>query len=89
MLFRSKPRRAQPTMKFIDDYCEAYRDLFPEVRTFEYFKYLHLGLISDIKRKTLPAIAKVVGLENAEGLDHFMSRDNFISAKCLNYNKNR
>jgi SRSO17 transposase len=68
-----KPRPAQPTVKFIDDYCENYRDLFPEVRTFEYFKYLHLGLISDIKRKTLPAIAKVVGLEDAEGLDHFLT----------------
>ena len=68
-----KPRPAQPTVKFIDDYCENYRDLFPEVRTFEYFKYLHLGLISEIKRKTLPAIAKVVGLEDAEGLDHFLT----------------
>ena len=68
-----KPRRAQPTVKFIDDYCEADRDLFPEVRTFEYFKYLHLGMISDIKRKTLPVIAKVVGWEDAEGLDHFLT----------------
>jgi SRSO17 transposase len=68
-----KPRPAQSTVKFIDDYCESYRDLFPEVRTFEYFKYLHLGLISEIKRKTLPAIAKVVGLEDAEGLDHFLT----------------
>jgi len=33
---------------------------FPEV-SFEAFKYLHVGLISDIERKT--AIAKVVGLE--------------------------
>ncbi|TRV24044.1 MAG: IS701 family transposase [Microcystis flos-aquae Mf_WU_F_19750830_S460] len=68
-----KPRPAQPTVKLIDDYCENYRDLFPEVRTFEYFKYLHLGLISEIKRKTLPAIAKVVGLEDAEGLDNFLT----------------
>lgn len=68
-----KPRPAQPTVKFIDEYCESYRDLFAEVRSFEYFKYLHLGLISDIKRKTLPAIAKVVGLEDAEGLDHFLT----------------
>ena len=68
-----KPHPAQPTVKFIDDYCENYRDLFPEVRTFEYFKYLHLGLISEIKRKTLPAIAKVVGLEDAEGLEHFLT----------------
>lgn len=67
------PRRAQPTVKFIDDYCESYRDLFPEVRSFEYFKNLHLGLISDIKRKTLPEIAKVVGLENSQGLDNFLT----------------
>lgn len=57
------PHQAQPSVKFIDDYCESYRDLFPEVRGFEYFKDLHLGLISDIKRKTLPAIAKVVNKE--------------------------
>ncbi len=41
-----KPRDAQKTVKFIDEYCEVYRDLFPEVRSYEYFKYLHLGLIS-------------------------------------------
>jgi len=68
-----KPRPAQPTVKFIDEYAESYRDLFPEVRTFEYFKYLHLGLISDLKRKSLPEIAKIVGLEDAEGLDHFLT----------------
>ncbi|MFM7440034.1 MAG: transposase, partial [Snowella sp.] len=67
------PRQARPTVKFIDDYCESYRDLFSEVRAFEYFKYLHLGMISDIKRKTLPAIAKVVGLENSQGLDNFLT----------------
>jgi hypothetical protein len=27
-----KPHPAQPTVKFIDDYCENYRELFPEVR---------------------------------------------------------
>ena len=64
-----KPRPARQTVKFVDEYCETYRNLFPEVRTFEYFKYLHLGMISDIKRKSLPAIAKEVGLENGEGLD--------------------
>jgi len=68
-----KPRPAQPTVKFIDEYAESYRDLFPEVRTFEYFKYLHLGLISALKRKSLPEIAKIVGLEDAEGLDHFLT----------------
>ena len=42
-----KPRRVQKTVKFIDEYCQTYQNLFPEVRSFEYFKYLHLGIISD------------------------------------------
>lgn len=46
---------------------------FGEVRSFEAFKFLHLGMISDIKRKSLPAIARVVGLENHQGLHHFLT----------------
>jgi len=40
---------------------------------FEAFKYLHIGMISDIKRKTLPAISRVVGLSNEQGLLHFLT----------------
>ena len=65
------PRPAKKIVKFIDEYCQLYEGLFPEVRTFEYFKYLHLGLITDIKRKTFPELAKVVGLENGKGFDYF------------------
>jgi SRSO17 transposase len=61
------------TIKFVDDYCQWYRKLFSEVRSFEAFKYLHVGIISDIKRKTLPAIARVVGLSNEQGLLHFIT----------------
>jgi SRSO17 transposase len=68
-----KPRPARPTVKCVDTYCELYKDLFVEVRAYEYFKYLHLGLISEIKRKSLPEIAKVVGLENEQGLLHFLT----------------
>jgi hypothetical protein len=50
-----KPRPAQPTVKFVDTYCQLYRDLFVEVRAYECFKYLHVGLISELKRKSLPA----------------------------------
>ena len=56
-----KPRPPRPTVQCLDTYCELYRDLFIEVRAYEAFKYLQLGLISDLKRKSLPAIAKVVG----------------------------
>ena len=30
-------------------------------------------MISDIKRKSLPAIARVVGLENEQSLHHFLT----------------
>jgi len=46
---------------------------FGEVRSFEAFKQLHLGLISQVKRKTLPAIAQVAGLHNAQSLHHFLT----------------
>ena len=61
------------TTGLVDDYCNLYSNLFPEVRTFENFKYLHVGMISDIKRKSLPGIAKVVGLEDAQPLQNFLT----------------
>jgi SRSO17 transposase len=67
------PRSARPTVQFIDEYCQWYQALFPEVRSFEAFKQLHLGLISEVKRKTLPAIATVTGLDNAQSLHHFLT----------------
>ena len=68
-----KPRSPVPTVRFIDTYCKLYQDLFVEVRAYECFKYLHVGLISDIKRKSLPEIAKVVGKTNEQGLHHFLT----------------
>jgi SRSO17 transposase len=67
------PRDPKPTVNFIDVYCAYYQDLFPEVRSFENFKALHLGMLSDIKRKTLPEIAKVAGLDNSQSLHHFLT----------------
>jgi SRSO17 transposase len=69
----TQPRPAKATVKFVDDYCQWYQSLFPEVRSFEAFKHLHIGMISDIKRKSLPAIAKVAGLEQEQSLHHFLS----------------
>ena len=66
-------REAQPTVSIIDRYCEAYNDLFPEVRSYECFKYLHQGIISPIKRKSLPEIAKVVGISSPQSLHHFIA----------------
>jgi SRSO17 transposase len=66
-------REARPTIRFVDEYCQLYEGLFPEVRSYEAFKLLHLGMISEVKRKSLPAIAKAVGLDNQQNLHHFLS----------------
>ena len=66
------PRAAKPTVRFVDDYCDSYRDLFSDVRSFEAFKHLHVGAIAEIPRKSLPAIAKVNGLPNAQSLQQFL-----------------
>lgn len=68
----SASREARPTIRFVDEYCQLYANLFSDVRSFEAFKYLHLGLISEVKRKSLPAIAKAVGLDHQQGLHHFL-----------------
>ena len=67
-----KPRQADSTLKLIDEYCCYYRNLFSEVRSFEAFTHLHAGIISDIKRKTLPAIAEIMGLEMLKGCITFL-----------------
>ena len=69
-----KPRSARPTIKFIDEYCACYINLFSDVRSFEAFKYLHIGCVSQLKRKSLPEIAKIVGLDNQQGLHHFLTK---------------
>lgn len=43
------------------------------MRSFEAFKYLHIGCISELKRKTLPEIARIVGIDNQQSLHHFLT----------------
>jgi len=69
----SKARQAVATVTFIDEYCQLYQDLFPDVRSFEHFKFLQVGMLSEIKRKTLPAIAKVGGDLDPQALHHFVA----------------
>jgi SRSO17 transposase len=66
-------RHAQTTVTFVDDYCAQYQDLFPDVRSFEQFTFLHVGMLSEIKRKSLPAIAKAVGKTDGQALHHFLA----------------
>ena len=52
------------------------------MRSYEAFKLLHLGMVSEIKRKSLPAIAKAVGLENHQNLHHFLSESPWQPQLC-------
>jgi SRSO17 transposase len=63
-------REIRPTLGFVDEYYQQYEGLFPEVCSFEAFKFLHLGMVSEIKRKSLPAIARAVGLDNSQNRHH-------------------
>ena len=65
-------RRPMETMAFVDAYCAAYRDLFGDVRSFDHFTRLHLGLISDVARKSLPALARITGAD-PQALHHFLA----------------
>lgn len=69
----SAAREARPTIRFVDEYCQLFEGLFPEVRSFEAFKLLHLGMISEVKRKSLPVIARAVGVKNHQNLHHFLT----------------
>jgi len=80
-----EPRSAASTVKFVDEYCQWYKKLFSDVRSFEAFKYLHVGCVSDIKRKTLPAIAKIAGLDNHQGLHHFLTKSSWDIEKLRSW----
>ena len=78
----SKARQAIPTVTFVDEYCQLYQDLFPDVRSFEHFKFLHIGMLSEIKRKTLPAIARVGGDLDPQALHHFVAKARLLRRRA-------
>jgi SRSO17 transposase len=54
---------------------------FRQVRSYECFKYLHQGIISPIKRKSLPEIAKVVGISSSQSFHHFIANSPWSAAE--------
>jgi SRSO17 transposase len=57
----SMPRTPKATVGFVDQYCAYYRALFADVRSFAPFTALHVGVMAELPRKTLPALARAVG----------------------------
>jgi SRSO17 transposase len=72
-VYKHLPRTPEATIPLVDQYCTYYQDLFPDVRSYENFKLLHLGIISNLKRKSLPELEKVVGV-SSQSLHHFLSQ---------------
>jgi hypothetical protein len=56
----TKARLPAPTVAFVDEYCAHYRSVFTNVRHFEQFTRLELGLLAETKRKSLPRLATTV-----------------------------
>ncbi|MEM8640158.1 MAG: transposase [Cyanobacteria bacterium P01_G01_bin.54] len=67
-------RKARPSPVLIEEYCKQYRIFFSDVRNHEAFRDIHIGMLSNEKRKSLLAIAKIVGLKNYQGLHHFLGK---------------
>jgi SRSO17 transposase len=68
----TKGREAAQTVAFVDDYCARYRSVFANVRHFEQFTQLELGLLAETKRKSLPRLAKTAKAD-AQALHHFLA----------------
>jgi SRSO17 transposase len=73
----TQAKQAAPTVTFVDEYCALYEDVFPDVRSFEHFKQVQIGMLSEIKRKTLPAIGRAVGEGDPQALHHFVAYARF------------
>lgn len=55
----SKVREAAHTVAIVDDYCGQYRALFANVRHFEQFTALRVGLLAATKRESGQRLARV------------------------------
>jgi SRSO17 transposase len=69
----TQARPAALTVTFIDEDCQLYQDVFPAVRSFEHLKQVQIGMLSESKRQTLPAIAKAVGESDPQALHHLVA----------------
>lgn len=69
----TQAKQAHATITFVDEYCECYQDVFPDVGGFEHFKQIQIDLLSEIQRKSLPVIAKGVREGDPQALHHFVA----------------
>jgi SRSO17 transposase len=68
----TRVRSATPTVAFIDQYCAHYRALFHNVRHFEQFTALHLGVLAETRRTSLPRLGTTVHAD-PQAVQHFLA----------------
>ena len=73
----TQPRVAVPTIRVIDQYCSQYQNIFPEVRSYEAFKRMLLGIITPSQRKSLTTIGEIGGLKNSQSLHNFITESSW------------
>ncbi len=69
----TRTRPATATVAFSDQYCAQYRSLFTNVRHFEQFTALHVGLLAETRHKSLPRLGKTVHMD-PQALHHFLAK---------------
>jgi len=69
----TRVRPATPTVALIDHYCAHYRALFHNVRHCEQFTALHLGVLAETRRKSLPRLGTTVHAD-PQALHHFLAQ---------------
>ena len=77
----TRTRPATPTVAFIDQYCAHYRSLFHNVRHFDQFTSLHMGLLAETRHKSLPQLGKTVQA-NPQALHHFLAKADWSVEDC-------
>lgn len=51
-------RETVATVGFVDEYAQQYRPRFGDIRLYECFKFLHIGMLNNLPRKSLAEIDK-------------------------------
>jgi SRSO17 transposase len=73
-----EPRQPVLTVKFIDEYCQIYQNIFPEVRALKLLSTYMIGMIST-KTQNTTINSESYRLDNHQALHHFL---NTITLGC-------
>ena len=75
----TQPRDPTPTVAFVDDSCAHYRTVFANVRQFEQFTHLALGLVAGSRDQAqVPAAPRPGDQGRSPGLPPLLSTSRLV-----------